>query len=528
MIATEIELKLDARARDVSRLARALEARGGCAPTRARLVNTYYDTSDHALARLGLALRVREQNGRFVQTVKSADPSGMPQLARGEWEDPIAGPQPDLQAAVSGPQLPRDIAGRLVPLFRTEVNRRLIDLSPMPGTQIEAAIDRGRIIAPGHAGSEPISEVELELKSGAPAALYDVALDLLAVAPLRAWGPSKAERGYRLSAGERRVPTAVHAAALALDPAISGDEALRRIGTACLNQLLRNEPAVLAGDAEGIHQMRVAARRLRAILSAFGRMLPLDQRRWAAQELRWLADALSAARNLDVLAGTLLATAPPALADADGLAALCRAIERRRRAAYAKAISAVRSPRYTAALLRLLRWFEGCFWHDGASPRLQKPIGVIAGRVLDRRRHVVERRSKGFAKQSAPERHRLRIALKKLRYAVELLGGLYDSGEVEGFVRRLKRLQDDLGEANDLRVARDIVAELAWPARNNAAALAAAAAVLNWHQRRLAGREAQLRQHLARLLDAPSFWRAVSPGRSPDSPATFNRRANRR
>jgi triphosphatase len=180
----------------------------GSAGRRLQLVSTYYDTVDRALRRRGLVLRVRERDGRFVQTVKSDNAEASGPLARGEWEDAIPGPQPSPQAPESGQFLPSELAERLVPLFQTEVKRQAIDLSPQPDTRIEAAIDRGQIRAPGRQGRERISEVELELKSGVASALYDVALDLLAVAPVRLELRSKAERGYRLAtARSRRRPT---------------------------------------------------------------------------------------------------------------------------------------------------------------------------------------------------------------------------------------------------------------------------------------------------------------------------------
>jgi len=513
-IATEIELKLAARPRDLPALTRALEARAaaGEGSRPARLISTYFDTSDHALARRGLALRVRECDGRFIQTVKSHNRNGAGAFARGEWEDPIGDARPDPQAAASGRFLGPDIAARLVPLFRTEVSRRTVELMPAPGTRIAAAIDRGRVCRPAGEAGEPISEVELELQDGPATALYDVALDLLAVAPVRLERRSKAERGYRLTAADAAPPGAVRAAPVELAPQLSGNQALRRIGIACLDQLLRNEPAVLAGVAEGIHQMRVAVRRLRAMLAAFGRMLPSDQRRRATAELRWLADALSTVRNLDVFEQALLAPAWPVLAESEGLAALTVAVRRRHDAADARATRAIRSRRYTALLLRLLRWFDGCLWQDAAtSPDLAQPITVIAARILARRRRLAKRRSKGFAKQSPEQRHRLRIALKKLRYATEMLAGLYDAGAVERFTRRLKRLQDDLGDANDLRVARDIIADLAKPAPGASGddagiIVAAGNSLLQWHERRLAAREPQLRKHLDGLLAAEPFW----------------------
>lgn len=490
-------------------MARALEAwaAGGAGSTRTRLVSTYFDTPDHALAQQGLALRVRERDGCFIQTVKSNERTGVTGLARGEWEDAVRSAQPDLQAPETGRFLGPEITGRLVPLFRTEIGRRTIQLAPAPDTRIEAAIDRGRVYAPARDSSEAISEVELELKSGSATALYDIALDLLAVAPVRLERHSKAARGYRLAAAEAAPVAAVHAVAVDLDPRLRGDEALRRIGGTCLDQILQNEAAVLAGVAEGVHQMRVAVRRLRAVLAAFRRMLPADQRRQASEELRWLADALGPARNLDVFETVLLAPARSALAEPGIIEALTEAAGRRRKAAYAKAAKAIRSTRYTALLLRQLRWFESCGWRDVTAPqRRQTPIGVLAVRILDRQRVVAKRRSKGFAGQSPRQRHRLRIALKKLRYAAEVLAGLYSENEVNRFTKRLKRLQDDLGEANDVRAGRDIVAELARPKGRGGAIADAGAIVLDWHENRLARREPRLRKHLVRLLAAEPFW----------------------
>jgi triphosphatase len=475
----------------------------------AQLVSTYFDTADHALWQRGLTLRVRQRDGRFVQTVKSDTEIGGMGVNRGEWEDEIAGPVPDPQAAQSGRFIDLQQVSGLVPLFRTEIGRRTIHLARGPDTRIEAAIDRGRIYAPSRDASEPVSEVELELKSGAAAALYDIALDLLAVAPVRLERRSKSERGYRLANGEPAPVAAGHATPVDLDAAMDGDAALRRIGIACLDQILRNEAAVLAGLPEGIHQMRVAVRRLRAVLSAFGKMLPADQRDPASQELRWLADALGEARNLDVFETGLLGPARSALDGETMVGVLTAAAEQRRGVAYERAKRAVRSTRYTALLLRLLRWFESCGWrYSTRSGDLEQPIGTLAVEILDRCVRTVKRRSRGFAGQTAQQRHRLRIALKKLRYASEVLAALYREAEVERFISRLKRLQDDLGEANDVRVGRDIVAELA-KANGNAGAIADAGnSVLDWHEHRLAGRQRKLRKHLDRLLAAAPFWAA--------------------
>jgi triphosphatase len=503
-------LKLAARADDLPALARALAARAGSAGKSVRLVSIYYDSDDQMLARRGLALRVRQVEGSFVQTVKSAAGGGSA-LARGEWEDAIAGPQPDPNAPESGHFLEDGVAERLAPLFRTEVDRQVLDLSCANAAHVEAAIDRGRIVADAAAADEPISEIELELKSGTPAALYDLALDLLAITPLRLEWRSKAERGYRLVAGDGAAVAAVHARPVDLDPALDGNAALRRIGLACLEQISRNDAAVLAGLDDGIHQMRVGVRRLRAILSAFKRHLPTEQRRWASTELRWLADALGPARNLDVFDNTLLAKARPELNKPAALQPLDQAVARRRRAAYRMAAAAIRCGRYTGLMLRLLRWLDGCGWREGepakdVSADLRQPTAAVADRVLTHCWRAAKKRSRGFADQAPRRRHELRIALKKLRYTIDSLAGLYDAEAVAPFTKRLKRLQDELGDANDVEVGHAIVAKLAKPDARGRAIAGAGKRVLQWHAARLSGRENRLRKDLHRLLAAEPFW----------------------
>ena len=277
--------------------------------SQSRLISTYYDTPNLALKRRGLSLRVREQGDRFIQTVKTGDPGGGDLLMRGEWEDELAESRPDPDAAQSGEHLPDGIAGDLQPLFATDVTRTTFAIEPAPATRIEAAIDQGEIRAAGGGETEPISEIELELKSGDAAALYDVALQLLDVAPIRIEPRSKSERGYRLGEEAKAAPPVAHAEPVVLDPTMTVEAALQEIGRACLAHLLHNEAAALAMQPEGVHQMRVAVRRIRSAISAFKKLLPAADRRRISGELAWLVDILGRARNLDVFATELLAPA---------------------------------------------------------------------------------------------------------------------------------------------------------------------------------------------------------------------------
>src|SRR5262249_3503318 len=102
-------------------------------------------------------------------------------------------------------------------------------------------------------------------------------------------------------------------------------------------------------------------------------------------------------------------------------------------------------------------------------------------------------------------RHEFRIAVKKLRYTIEFLKDLFDGDRVTDFVQRLKPLQDDLGYANDVRVATKLLSDLKVP--DEALTMArTAAVVLGWHDHTLAGLDRKLRNHVLRVRQARPFW----------------------
>jgi len=324
------------------------------------------------------------------------------------------------------------------------------------------------------------------------------------VAPRRLGRHSEAKPG-----SAEMVPAAkpVHATPLHLDPGLSGEAVLLRAGRACLDHMRDNEEAALSGDIEGIHQMRVAVRRLRAILSAFAPLLPKEPRRWASNELRWFVDILGKARNLDVFDASLLQPARAALPDTAGFERLAMATGKSRKAAHETVVEVIGSTRYKASVLAMLRWFKDRRWRAcGDLDDLQRPIGELAPVLLDRCRRQVKKHSKHFARQSATQRHRLRIALKKWRYAAELLESLYDRAATERFTERLRRLQDGLGEINDVRVGRHIIAAQAARDAHATRIGDAGNRVLAWHKHRLAEDEPRWRHDLHHLLKDKPFW----------------------
>jgi triphosphatase len=479
---------------------------------RLKLASTYYDTSALALHRERLSLRVRKRGSEFVQTVKAENPTQADILERKEWEDQIPSKRPVLDAPKSGKRLPDTVRDdELRPVFTTTVTRTVIEISPDPSARVEAAIDEGEIRTSKGDGVEPISEIELELKNGDPRVIFDVGLQLLEAAPIRIETRSKAERGYRLLGIDGLTPQAVRVRPVALDPAMSVEAALERIGRRCLTHLLSNEHAALAGEPEGIHQMRVAVRRLRSALLALKRPLQKKHYRWASEQLRWIAHALAPVRNLDVFAGCLVRPVTQALSAGPDFEHLIDATERRRRAALDHAKQVILSERYTESMLRMLRWFVARGWRD---QQISEHAVVLLARIVDVAPDLIERhhrkareRSKRFEELTATQRHRLRIALKHLHYTVEFLGSLFDKDRVRTFVKFLKSLQDDLGYANDVRVAHDLVDQISEATNQDARSFnRAGGIVLGWHERVLADRNQKVRRHVRRFRRLDPFW----------------------
>jgi triphosphatase len=474
-----------------------------------RLAATHYDSEDRSLRRHGLGLRIREVDGKYLQTLTGVALPTEDPLSKGDWEEAIAGSQPDAAAPLTGPRLGAVIVADLLrPLFTTAFQRTVVEIERDAGGRIEAAIAEGEIRDAASDAAAPIGEIAL--KGADPAALYDLALRLLDLAPLRVETRSLAERGYELTKpGGRAQP--VHAKPVALSAGMTAEHVLQTIGRSCIGHILHNEPAVLAGRAEGIHQMRVAARRLRAALSALKPMIPPEHYQWSLAELKWLAGALASARNWDVFAADLLEPVERALPVEAELKRLAEAAEQRRRSAYGQARDAITSRRYAAMMLRLARWFETRGWRDQPASEqavlLFAPIGEVAPALIERRWRRARKRSRQFGKLSQHERHKLRISLKKLRYTIEFLEDLFDRDAVKALEKHLKPLQEDLGRLNDVRTAHQLVEEVSRHVNEGGSDISRAGGiVLGWHDRGLSDGEPKLRRDVNRMRRAKPFW----------------------
>lgn len=504
--AGEIELKLlvDAERMAHFNAAPVVAANARNKGTRKHLKSVYYDTAERALRNSGLSLRVRQSGARFVQTVKT-DAADDP-LRRGEWEAIVPSLAPDLALAM--PFIPEKLREHLEtqPLeavFTADVHRhaRMIDL---PSGTVEIAFDQGELTAGER--SLPVSEIELELKSGSAGAIYEIALRLAEHGPVKPSIRSKSARGFDLAAD--KPPAARRPRKLHLDASVTLDEAFETILRSCFHHLLQSLPAAEDGrNPEGVHQLRVSLRRLRSALDlmrSVGALSNLDALR---SEAKWLAQDLSAARDWDVFqldTLPMIASACPAVAGFDTLG---RAAARRQSEAYRKAHRALGDRRCAVFLIGLGGWIETRGWRNDVAAedlgQLAEPAVNFAERILSEQHTKVLKRGRRFKSLSAEQVHRVRLAAKRLRYLSEFLLPLFaDRKSARRYSRRLAGLQEELGAFNDMAVTASLLDGLDGEAPDSAIA---AAAIAGWQARASVGVQPALQ----------STWRDFTAARVP-------------
>lgn len=519
----ELELKLKVPPADLDRLAKSavLAGRALGPARRRRLVSVYFDTPDARLRARGLALRIRRIGRRRIQTLKAEPRFGGLAADRAEHEVTVEGDVPDLaafQAPGVGELIGLVLPGELVPIFETRIERTVLTVAwPAPErleAEVEVALDHGRILA--GARREEVSELELELRRGSTGALVALTEELRCLAPLEIETRDKATRGWALAADF--VPPPRKGGRVTLDPLGSVADALRRIGLACLGHWLANiAPAADGRDPEGLHQLRVALRRLRSALSLFKIVLPEADRVRFNGELRWLLGELGPARDCDVLAGELAAP----LATEEGLEpeleALRRILSSRRPVLYERVRTALASRRAADLVLDLGAWFELERFRKQTTAQaleaLDGPVGPFAADSLERRWRKARKLGRRLERLDSASRHELRIAVKKLRYGLDFLNSLWPEAKTRRFQRRLADLQDRLGHLNDVVVARDqargLLQELVGDPIAPTAALALGA-VVGWHARATRRLVSEAAECWAELADERRFWREAA------------------
>ncbi|HLH92934.1 MAG TPA: CHAD domain-containing protein [Xanthobacteraceae bacterium] len=507
----EVELKLEVPPRAIARLKRLRTLHRQGRPQEKDLVSVYFDTAEHTLRRHGMSLRVRHIGDKRVQTVKANGQNAAGLYSRNEWEKRIHSDTPDLRAAsrtaLAG-LMSRKLAHALKPVFETQVHRTVVPLNG-GASRIELTLDRGEVRLGRK--SAPISEVELELKRGRPADLFAVARKLAAAVPTRFELRSKADRGYALVGGESSL--AVRAQTITLDRDMSSGAAFRAIALGCLHHLAANEAAVRGHDSEGVHQMRVGLRRLRAAIAVFSDLLDDDETARIKAELKWLTAELGPARDLDVYVTGNIKPLRRTLPGKRHIESLQGDLETSRKGAFARAAKAVVSARYRALVLDTLAWIESGEWTTSddeliKAQRRRKAL-AFAREELARRLKKVSKRAKRLAELDARQRHKLRIGIKKLRYAGDFFAGLFSGRKAQKrlrrFLRGLKGLQDRLGALNDIAVHERLAGRYVGTRRRRQRAFAIGL-VSGREQTRVGPLRAAAASAAERFADLRPFW----------------------
>lgn len=212
-----------------------------------------------------------------------------------------------------------------------------------------------------------------------------------------------------------------------------------------------------ADSPETVHHFRTTIRRLRSLLSSFKEVSPVTERKAFSNRLKNLSQRYATLRQWDAFIETV--------SDKNGDSAYARtrkllaeaAMKRRR------AIAGRNQPlsRDIAAVDRAL---EGAAWlhapNTGKSRLWNERIENYAAELLDKQWRKLRKESRKLDLSDSPAFHKFRIAAKKHRYTIEVLGSLYHKTEVKPYLQRVVALQDVLGDMRDAMVAEELIGQL--------------------------------------------------------------------
>jgi inorganic triphosphatase YgiF len=465
-IPSEFEAKLLAPSEATLRAIARLSAVGAYKLARrdtARLHTFYLDTADLTLTRQGVAFRLRRRRRRWEATIKWEGKVKHGLHERPELNVPLRG-QPQMPFQLKHPKLYEQLAARVAgrPLqvvLVSEVRRTRIEILALDQEEgdaplAEICLDRVHLHGEQSGGVETrYCEVEIEQLDGNRDVVRQVSAELQHSFDLSPSADSKFSRGMALLG---------HAEALAMprgDLKVEDtvDSGARKIVWEQLSRLRQHDPGSRRGDdLEALHDMRVAARRLRASLAPFSDAFPPRVCSYLRDELKWLRQSLGEVRDMDVQLGRVFAfsaSTPAALRTS--LDTYARFLQRRRAEHRKELLAVLTSERYFALLVGLEEYATGAagMERDG----VQRSVGgLVADEIEKAYRRVCKLGRRVDAEPTPEDLHGLRVRAKRLRYTLELCRDLTGRDGVRA-IRRLVRLQDLLGNFHDAVVAADFV-----------------------------------------------------------------------
>jgi triphosphatase len=512
----ELKLELDPKVQDAIKRARTANGFTASKAVTKTLRSIYFDAPDQTLRKSKISLRVRKSGRNWIQTAKLGTGVMGGLSSPIEAEHPVKGRALDFSVIEDPNVRDRLLAligdAKLSECFETVMKRTTRELiRKTDGARIELAFDTGKILAGG--GSQPLVELEMELKAGPSLAVFEAAKALLKDVPFRFSPYSKAERGYRFSEGQTPEElTPFFARKISLAAGGSVEHAFRDILRSCLTQISENRLAVLtSNDPESTHQLRIGLRRLRSAFRLFRPVLnpiatrPLDT---MAQTIAAKAGAL---RDLDVLideiVSPLIKKAPTSVSFNNLLHDLKSV---RAKSARANLADYLNSADVNAFLLDLAAYTECRGWLDpenfDQTAFLAQPVEVHANKALEKQWVKILGYGKRIEHLSISERHEMRKAMKKMRYGIEFFGCLYPKNTVKPLLKRMKKLQNIFGYLNDVAMAEQLPVTCSPSGSNDPERAQAIGFVIGWHEAQCKSSWQHAKGYWDAARDTPKFW----------------------
>ncbi|HEX4370414.1 MAG TPA: CHAD domain-containing protein [Rhizomicrobium sp.] len=286
--------------------------------------------------------------------------------------------------------------------------------------------------------------------------------------------------------------------------AMRPEDVFRATLSDCLAQLTANVATLRAGrSVEGLHQLRVALRRLETVLKAFGEEFQQDWLSDLRSRAKILSSRLGPARDLDVFLTELL-DAPAEGNENEAFLNLRARMEEMRDRAWKEAGDCV-----AGADFALFTEDVAGLAHSRLPLARDTKLSRVAKRLLDRQQARALKRGKKARDGDEANLHGLRIALKKLRYTAEFLAPLYPRRKVKHYVRELRGLQEHLGAINDIAHVRATIAKLLRETEAKRPAPGeryAAGLVAGWYRARRPHIAKQALRRWKKFRDVKPFW----------------------
>jgi triphosphatase len=474
----------------------------------AKVRMVFHDSADGALAASGLSLVIEPRGRGAVQQLIRIRPRkgdhaypGQPPI--GLAEVGLAAPTPDLDALAD--ILPKQAKGAALPAIATAIGRRTtLKLAPDGMT---ATLVAGELRAA--AAERPFARLTLSIPVAAAAEGLALLRTLVAEYPIVVAARALAEEARALALGLPFEP--LHQGAFDLGATASVEEGARSAIGHLTRAFLTAVPIAIEGsDPEGVHQTRVAIRRLRSVLTVFRPAIGCNDLSLLKTRLGELSRTLGAARDWDVLLGGALADVARTFAGDPAIASLARAAEAARKAAYTAVREALTGPAFRLLAVDLAASVADPPWHreevpdEQATPLRTAPLKLFARGALARRYKRMMRVGKEFEKLDVPALHALRIQAKRMRYTSDLFALLFDSKRRQRFHKSLVRIQDSLGHLNDSAVVAHLMQKISAPESSRSWA---AGILQGWVAARAEIARADAAKAWAAFVNRPPFWR---------------------